>query len=162
MDMILDRQVDMTGNVQMNVTVPLTTLMGLNRNPGEISGYGPITAEHARELSKDALWRRVITDPIGVVVEVNPRGYLSPFTSDYAKARDRMCRVTGCELPVSPRRSTLAMPGVVEFSLMCPHHSKSKAQPNQLATVTGNKAEPRTTKSEDTREQPSSTPGEAA
>jgi len=162
MDMILDRQVDKTGDVQMNVTVPLTTLMGLNRNPGEISGYGPITAEHAQELSKNARWRRVVTDPIGVVVEVNPRGYLSPFTSDYAKTRDRMCRVTGCDLSVTPSRPDPASPEVVELSLMCSHHSTSKTQSTQLATATSNVGELDTTATDDPREQPSSIPGEAA
>jgi hypothetical protein len=37
--------------VQVRVTVPFSALFGLDEQPGELAGYGPITAEQARELA---------------------------------------------------------------------------------------------------------------
>ena len=39
----------------MNLTVPLTTLVGLGQSPGELSGFGPVTAFAARDLAARAL-----------------------------------------------------------------------------------------------------------
>src|ERR1043165_8406403 len=41
MDLILGKPVNRP-QVAVNVHIPMTTLMGLNQEPGEISGYGPI------------------------------------------------------------------------------------------------------------------------
>jgi hypothetical protein len=85
-------------NVTVNVTVPMTTLMGLNEHPGELSGYGPITAEHARELAANATWRRILTDSAGQVLEVSRRRHASPALADHIRIRDRSCRIPGCNV----------------------------------------------------------------
>jgi hypothetical protein len=85
--------------VRVNVTLPMTTLLGLNDHPGELSGYGPITAAHARELAQHATWRRVLTDPTGQVVEIGRRRYASPATTEFIRIRDRYCRMPGCNTP---------------------------------------------------------------
>src|ERR1041384_2072265 len=72
MDLVLGKDIGRAA-VNVNVVVPMTTLMGLNENPGEITGVGPITAEYARELAENATWRRMITDPAGHVLEVDRR-----------------------------------------------------------------------------------------
>ncbi|MBP2326368.1 hypothetical protein JOF56_006753 [Kibdelosporangium banguiense] len=82
--------------VNLNVTVPMSTLLGLTRLPGEISGYGPITAEYASELAQDAMWRRVITDEHGQVLEVSRRRYASAALARHIRLRDRTCRQPGC------------------------------------------------------------------
>jgi hypothetical protein len=98
MDLVLGKAFERTP-VQVNVMVPLTTLMGLNRHPGEISGYGPITAEYAQELARDAAWRRVITDEHGHVLEVSRRRLASPALARHIRLRDRTCRQPGCNRP---------------------------------------------------------------
>ncbi|RSM84747.1 HNH endonuclease [Kibdelosporangium aridum] len=85
--------------VNLNVVVPMTTLMGLNREPGEISGIGPITAEYARELAQDATWRRILTDPAGEILEVSNRRFPSPALRRHTQLRDRECRQPGCTIP---------------------------------------------------------------
>ncbi len=54
----------------IELTVPLTTLMGLSEEPGELAGWGPITAEIARRTAAQqrcATWRfRVTDDTAGV------------------------------------------------------------------------------------------------
>jgi hypothetical protein len=62
--------------VRVDVTIDLAAYLGLTRTPGELSGYGPITAEAAREIGRDAQLRRLVTDPItGTVIDVGRRRY---------------------------------------------------------------------------------------
>jgi hypothetical protein len=82
--------------VTVNVVVPMSTLMGLNQHPGEITGFGPITAEYARELAQHATWRRMITDEHGQVLEVSRRRFASPALARHVRLRDRTCRQPGC------------------------------------------------------------------
>lgn len=49
--------------VQVQVTVPADTLLGLADAPGELAGYGPITADVARCLATHGPWRRLVTHP---------------------------------------------------------------------------------------------------
>ncbi|MFC0111259.1 HNH endonuclease signature motif containing protein [Kibdelosporangium aridum] len=85
--------------IATNVMVPMTTLMGVNNQPGELSGYGAITAEHARELARDSTWRRILTDPAGHVLEVSHRRFAPPSLKRHIQLRDRTCRQPGCEEP---------------------------------------------------------------
>jgi Domain of unknown function (DUF222) len=71
----------LTGTV--NLTVPLTTLLGLTESPGELGGFGPITAFTARDLAGRTLnaplvrWCVTVTgkdgEPIGHGCEVRRR-----------------------------------------------------------------------------------------
>lgn len=49
----------------IEVRVGLQTLLGLDDEPGDLAGYGPIPAGLARDLAGDrtGTWRRVLTDP---------------------------------------------------------------------------------------------------
>src|SRR5438270_13930179 len=49
--------------VEMQVTVPATTLMGISNEPGQLEGYGAVSAELARAIATDARWPRLLTDP---------------------------------------------------------------------------------------------------
>jgi hypothetical protein len=84
--------------VEAHVTVDLTTLLGLNEKPGELSGYGPITAETARRLGQDATLRRLVTDPIdGTMIDLGRSRYQpSPHLRRVVEARDRTCRFPRC------------------------------------------------------------------
>jgi hypothetical protein len=47
------------------VTIPLSSLVGVDDAPGELAGVGPIPASLARQLMAQASgWRRLLTDPI--------------------------------------------------------------------------------------------------
>ena len=57
------------GGVELRVG--LSTLLGHDRYPGEISGWGPITAETARTLAatqRTGQWRYALTDPDGQLI----------------------------------------------------------------------------------------------
>ncbi|TWP47047.1 DUF222 domain-containing protein [Lentzea tibetensis] len=84
--------------VQLMVTVSATTLMGLDEHPGELEGYGPISADLARELAGDATWRRLLTDPAsGVPLDLGTSTYRPPaHLRRFLWARDKTCRMIGC------------------------------------------------------------------
>jgi len=93
--------------VTLNLTLDLPTLLGLAENPGQLSGYGPISADVARELAADAKWRRFITDPLtGNLLDYGRESYKPPQALvDFLMARDRTCRFPGCRQ--SARRSDI-------------------------------------------------------
>src|SRR5699024_2787342 len=82
----------------VNVTVPLTTLLGLTEEPGELAGYGPIDAGTARRLAADGTWRRIVTDPAsGAVLDVGRTTYRPPADLDaHVRHRDQSCARPGC------------------------------------------------------------------
>src|SRR5262249_56017786 len=59
-DLLLDPRHHATtggkGGVQVQVTVPASTLMGLDDQPADLAGYGPIPADLARELAAAGTW----------------------------------------------------------------------------------------------------------
>ncbi|ALG12540.1 HNH endonuclease signature motif containing protein [Kibdelosporangium phytohabitans] len=116
--------------VSLHVMVPMTTLMGLNQEPGEISGIGPITADYARELAHHATWRRILTDPAGQVMEVSRRRFASPALRRHLQVRDRTCRQPGCTVPAlrceADHSTTYALggaTGVGNLAMLCKRHN---------------------------------------
>lgn len=87
--------------VQVQVAVAASTLLGLDDQPGELTGYGPIPAEVARMLAGDAVWRRILTDPeSGAVLDVGTTTYRPPqHLAELVMARDKTCRAPGCRIP---------------------------------------------------------------
>lgn len=94
-----------TRQVCVDVTVPLTTVLGLSDTPGELGGYGSIDAHLACELafSSDATWRRLLTDPMtGTVLDVGTTRYRAPSGLDrFVRLRDQACRWPGCTTPAT-------------------------------------------------------------
>lgn len=82
----------------INVTVPLSTLLGSSEAPGELAGYGPIHADTARALALGGPWRRIVTDPLsGAVLDVGRTRYRPPAAlADHVRARDRTCVTPHC------------------------------------------------------------------
>jgi hypothetical protein len=83
------------------VTVPISTLIGLDDRPGELDGYGPITAEAARRIAAHGVWRRLLTDPAtGAVLDYGTTRYVPPKDLlDHVHARDHSCRFPTCSRP---------------------------------------------------------------
>ncbi|CAM3707324.1 HNH endonuclease signature motif containing protein [Kibdelosporangium persicum] len=136
MDLVLGKE-SKQPPVAVNVLVPMTTLMGLNQEPGEISGYGPITAEYARELAQNATWRRVLTDPSGQVLEVSRRRFASPTLKRHIQMRDRVCRQPGCTVPAercqTDHTKTYASGGLTaqdNTAMFCKRHNLMRQRTN--------------------------------
>ena len=83
----------------VQVTVAATTLMGLDDQPGELDGYGTITATMARYIATDptATWRRLLTDDEGRVLHAGTTTYRPPaHMTRTVIARDVHCMFPGC------------------------------------------------------------------
>ncbi|MDJ0351093.1 HNH endonuclease signature motif containing protein, partial [Cryobacterium sp. PH29-G1] len=87
----------LTANV--NITVPVLTLMGKSEEPAELEGYGPIDPETARRLAGTATsFLRILTHPhTGIVLDVSQEPFRVPASlKKYLRLRDGTCRFPGC------------------------------------------------------------------
>ncbi|MGH3821471.1 MAG: DUF222 domain-containing protein [Pseudonocardiaceae bacterium] len=87
--------------VQVRVTVPFSTLFGLDEQPGELAGYGTITADQARELAAQGTWRRILTDPgTGAPTDYGTTVYRPPAAlRDLVLTRTPICGFPSCLAP---------------------------------------------------------------
>lgn len=85
----------------VQVTVPFSTLIGLDDQPGELAGYGPVPASVARRIAADGTWRRLLTDPAtGTLLDYGRTKYQPPpELVDHVVARDGRCRFPACGQP---------------------------------------------------------------
>lgn len=92
-----------TVSVQIRVTVPYDTLRGVSDEPGELAGYGPVTADQARDLAADpkSTWYRLVTDPLsGALLDYGTTRYRPPpHLAEHLIARHRTCQYPGCRVP---------------------------------------------------------------
>ncbi|MGH3721527.1 MAG: DUF222 domain-containing protein [Pseudonocardiaceae bacterium] len=86
------------GKPLVSVVVPITMLLGLDDQPAELVGYGPIPAELAREIAAPGTWRRLLTDPAsGTLLDYGRTTYTPPAgLADFVRARDLYCRNPIC------------------------------------------------------------------
>ena len=84
----------------IQVTVAASTLLGLDQQPGELAGHGPIPASLARRIAADptGTWRRLLTEPhTGALLDYGRTTYRPPKDlTDYVIARDQTCTFSGC------------------------------------------------------------------
>lgn len=130
----------------VHVTVPLTTLIGLTEDPGQLRGFGPITAQVARELAAtDAVWRRLLTDPVsGTVLDVGRTTYTPPAgLAEHVRTRDGTCRFVCCGLPSlrADLDHTVPFPigatSAEDLSSLCRHHHLIKGHSRWQVEQTG-------------------------
>ena len=91
---------------QVTVTVALSTLLGLDHEPGTLTGadgidYLDADTIRAAAMTAGSTWRRLITDPLtGHAVELSTHSYTPGDRLTRAVcARDLTCRVPGCTAP---------------------------------------------------------------
>ncbi|TCO40542.1 uncharacterized protein DUF222 [Kribbella antiqua] len=82
----------------IEVVVPASTLLGLDNDPAELTGYGPIPADLARRIAADGTWRRLLTDPVnGIVLEAaTTRHDPGTLVTETLLARHPVCAWPGC------------------------------------------------------------------
>jgi hypothetical protein len=88
---------------QIHVTVAMSTLLGLDEEPADLAGFGPVSAETARALAAGGVWRRLVTDPLsGAVLDLGRTRYRpTAAISDHVRARDRTCVQPACSAPAA-------------------------------------------------------------
>ncbi|WP_202539481.1 MULTISPECIES: HNH endonuclease signature motif containing protein [unclassified Streptomyces] len=87
----------------IQVTVDFDTLLGADDEPAELKGYGPITADQARDLAfaPGTVWRRLLTRPAtGQLIKADATTYRpTAETARHVRARDRECAFPSCHMP---------------------------------------------------------------
>ncbi len=91
---------DHGGGLVGQVTLPLSSLIGVDDAPGELTAVGPIPASVAREMMAQAsVWRRLLTDPVdGHLVTQHIKTY-RPTTAMRRFVHTRtggVCAARGC------------------------------------------------------------------
>jgi hypothetical protein len=89
--------------IQVLLTIPATTALGVDAQPGHLAGYGWLPAQRALELAAqhDATWQRVLTDPAtGHVLDVGRHTYRPPVAlRDHLRVAYPTCVGPGCIRP---------------------------------------------------------------
>ncbi|MPZ00754.1 MAG: DUF222 domain-containing protein [Actinophytocola sp.] len=163
--------------VQIQVTVPVTTLLGARDLPGDLEGYGPVPADIAREMAADpkCTWRRLLTDPAtGQLLEMGRHRYKPPAQlSDYVRARDQRCLVPGCnrlarrcDTDHSIEWQHLGTTDARLLVCLCRRHHRLKDRPGwsfgdtlTITTPTGRKYRPRVPRIAEPKPEPPPEPG---
>jgi hypothetical protein len=133
----------------IQVTVALSTLLGLDEQPGELDRHGPIPASLARRLAGDptGTWRRLLTDEHGQLLDYSRHVYRPPANlRDHVITRDQTCRMPGClrtarrcELDHIQAWATGGHTTDDDLETRCPrhHHLKHEAEWTVTRTPTG-------------------------
>ena len=88
----------------VNVTVPITTLMGLSDTPGTLAGGTAVPAELAIMIAEDpdSVWHRLLTDPAGGFVELSTDTYQPTKVQwKWAVAENPQCVWPTCRRPAT-------------------------------------------------------------
>ncbi|EWM18196.1 HNH endonuclease [Kutzneria sp. 744] len=100
MDRVLGKNRDFT--VRTYVTVSLETLLGLTNDPGQLAGYGPISADTARELAMHGPWRGILLDEYRHATAISTDTYRpTALMKEFTRAQSGgMCTAPGCNRPI--------------------------------------------------------------
>jgi hypothetical protein len=120
------------------VTVAATTLAGLDDQPADLAGHGPIPASLARLVAATADWKRILTDPeSGAVLDVGRTRYApTKAIIEFVEIRDRTCRFPGCLQPAArcDLDHTVPFPhgptSVANLHAPCRRHHRLKQEPD--------------------------------
>ncbi|MCO6005041.1 HNH endonuclease [Actinoallomurus purpureus] len=91
----------------VHLTVPLLTLLGLSAEPGDVAGYGPLTAEIARQMAGAASdpktrWCVTVTGSDGEPLHHGHLGYRPPAEMAHViRILQPTCVLPGCGRPAS-------------------------------------------------------------
>ncbi|MCK9903076.1 HNH endonuclease [Frankia sp. Cpl3] len=129
---------------EIQVVVPLPTLLGVGRDPGQLDGYGPLPAAVAREIAMrpESTWRRLLTDERGTLVEVAERRLPSPAQVRHVRARNRQCTHPACTRPATRTDTDHTAPYAqggptltINLGPCCRRHHRMRHQPGRLWKV---------------------------
>ncbi len=130
----------------IQVTVAATTLLGLDDQPADLAGYGPVPAALARAIAQDGTWRALITDAHGQVVARSASTYRpGADLTGTVTARDDTCRFPGCRAPAhrcdldhispyTPARPAGEQTTPENLHALCRHHHRLKTHTTWTVT----------------------------
>ncbi|RZS36425.1 hypothetical protein EV193_107106 [Herbihabitans rhizosphaerae] len=121
------------------VTVPHTTLLGVDDKPGQLFGVDSLPAQVCRELAADpkSTWRRLLTDPVsGMVTDVGRKRYPPAAMAENVRMRHPRCTHPGCNRPSTrchldhtARHADFGRTCVCNLNPRCERHNLCKEKP---------------------------------
>jgi hypothetical protein len=89
--------------VVTRLTMPLSTLLGVDDQPADLEGYGAIDPVTARALAAGGVFQRMVTDPLsGTLLDLGRTTYRpSTALAEHVQARDGTCRHPACSVPAT-------------------------------------------------------------
>ena len=120
---------------EVMVLINADTLAGLDENPAELNGYGPISAETARSMILEALhWTPLLQDPdTGEILTVGRTRRIPAGLKRWLQARDGTCRFPGCPVNVTHAEIDHTTPYArggptdhTNLEHLCPKHHRFK------------------------------------
>jgi hypothetical protein len=90
------------GTGTVDITVDLSTLLGLSETPAELGGWGPVVADIARQVvdrQRDGRWQATVIDGNGDPLAVALRRRPTAFQARQVRARYQTCVFPGCRRP---------------------------------------------------------------
>lgn len=128
---------DLTGvRAEIMVLIDADTILGVNDKPAELNGYGPISADAARRLARQALhWTGLVRDSSsGEILAVGRRRKVPAGLKRWLQARDGTCRFPGCRVSAFRTEIDHTVPwsrgGATEhgnLENLCPKHHRLKS-----------------------------------
>jgi hypothetical protein len=104
-DLLNGRQLKATrGKGMVDIQVELTTLAGLDENPGELRGYGPVIADIARQVAENqskAEHRVTVTEDGEPVWTGTTRRRPTTQQKRHVEVRNPNCAFPGCRMPAA-------------------------------------------------------------
>ena len=92
-----------SGSGSVEIVCDLATLTELADHPGDLSGYGPVIADIARQIARrqeDSDWRYTMVDDTGQPVHVGTTSRRpTPTQKRRIQTRHRTCVFPGCRMP---------------------------------------------------------------
>lgn len=83
----------------MTVTVAASSLFAADGQPGELTGFGPVTGSAVRRIAGYGVLRRMLTDPVGRPLSYAHTTYRPPpHLAEHVQARDVTCRFPTCDV----------------------------------------------------------------
>jgi hypothetical protein len=119
------------GKPLIQIVMSHSTLLGADDQPADLIGHGPIPASLAREASAEAVWRRIVTDPLsGTALDYGRTTYHPPAgLADHVRVRDVTCRFPGCRRRAADAELDHAQPWAAggettaaNLHALCLHH----------------------------------------
>ncbi|MFJ2507392.1 HNH endonuclease [Arthrobacter citreus] len=120
---------------EVMVLINADTLAGIDENPAELNGYGPISAETARSMILEALhWTPLLQDPAtGEILTVGRTRRIPAGLKRWLQARDGTCRFPGCSVNVAHAEIDHTTPYArggptdhTNLEHLCPKHHRFK------------------------------------
>ncbi|GGH42295.1 hypothetical protein GCM10010921_15440 [Microbacterium album] len=121
----------------VEVTIPATTLTGLDDAPALLAGYGPIDPDTARRVAGHATaWERLFHHPDTAALLTVDHYTPTAAQRRYLHARDKTCRAPGCTTKASRCDMDHTVPyshggrtHISNLGALCPGHHTMKHHP---------------------------------